>query len=477
MDKSWVHLNKGTPEYEKGMDTFLDIAFSCEGVTDKIRCPCCKCNNVYFKDKSDVKFDLFRWGMEKSYTKWIYHGESLNDVPIDDGVEANDDNNAENDDAATFEMLYNMSRGGGFGDILAGIGEHFDNCDPEQPNEEAKKFYQLLKDAEQKLYPNFDKGLNGLLDFIRFILPPDNTCPASMREARKMVSALGLMYKKIDACVNDCVLFCKENSVMDQCPECGEARWQKVPEVVGNEVPIFKKKKKRVPRKLLRYFPLKPRLQQLFMSKETASAMRWHRDERENDGILRHPADSKEWKDFDDKHPSFAIESRNVRLGLASDGFNPFGTMSISHSTWPVVMIPYNLPPWLCMKHSYWMLCLLIPGPKSPGNDIDIYLAPLIDDLKDLWEVGIQTFDASLQQNFQLRAMLLWTINDFPAYAMMSGWSTKGELACPCCNKNTCSYRLKHGRKHCYMGHRRSLSHEHPWRKNRRLFDNHMEHR
>nr|GEV37358.1 hypothetical protein [Tanacetum cinerariifolium] len=32
------------------------------------------------------------------------------------------------------------------------------------------------------------------------------------------------------------------------------------------------------------------------------------------------------------------------------------------------------------------MLTLLIPGPKSSGKDIDVYLSPLIDDLKDLWE-------------------------------------------------------------------------------------------
>ena len=36
------------------------------------------------------------------------------------------------------------------------------------------------------------------------------------------------------------------------------------------------------------------------MSRHTASDMRWHKDKRvETEGILRHPADSKDWKDFD----------------------------------------------------------------------------------------------------------------------------------------------------------------------------------
>ncbi|GJZ24563.1 RNA-directed DNA polymerase, eukaryota [Tanacetum coccineum] len=52
---------------------------------------------------------------------------------------------------------------------------------------------------------------------------------------------------------------------------------------------------------------------------------------------------------------------------------------------WPVILTTYNLPPWLFMNESSFVLTLLIPGPKSPGKDIDVYLRPLIDDLKDLW--------------------------------------------------------------------------------------------
>nr|GEX80848.1 hypothetical protein [Tanacetum cinerariifolium] len=52
---------------------------------------------------------------------------------------------------------------------------------------------------------------------------------------------------------------------------------------------------------------------------------------------------------------------------------------------WPVIPTKYNLPLWLCMKVTSFMTTLLIPGPKSPGKDIDVYLRPLIDDLKDLW--------------------------------------------------------------------------------------------
>lgn len=77
--------------------------------------------------------------------------------------------------------------------------------------------------------------------------------------------------------------------------------------------------------------------------------MKWHVDGRMEGEMMRHPMDSLAWKNFDNVHPSFALEPQNVRLGLESDEFNPFGNMSISYSMWPVVLIPYNLPPWMCM--------------------------------------------------------------------------------------------------------------------------------
>jgi hypothetical protein len=78
----------------------------------------------------------------------------------------------------------------------------------------------------------------------------------------------------------------------------------------------------------------------------------------------------------DEKYEDFALDPCNVRLGLASDGFNPFGMMNVTSNIWPVILIPYNLPPWLCLKQLFWMMSMLIPGPKSPCNNIDVYLQP-----------------------------------------------------------------------------------------------------
>jgi len=207
------------------------------------------------------------------------------------------------------------------------------------------------------------------------------------------------------------------------------------------------------------------------MSTKTASHMKWHYDQRTKDGVLRHPADGESWKTFDERYPEFALDPRNVRLGLASDGFNPFGNMSNSYSTWPVMLVPYNLPPWMSMKQASIMLSLIIPGPSAPGMKIDVYLEPLISELKELWDVGVPTYDATTKGYFTMRAALMWTIKDFLTYGDLSGWSTKGRAECPCCLRNTRVKRLRNERKFAYMGHRRWLPMNHRSRKDKKFFD------
>ncbi|WVZ85684.1 LOW QUALITY PROTEIN: hypothetical protein U9M48_032579 [Paspalum notatum var. saurae] len=138
------------------------------------------------------------------------------------------------------------------------------------------------------------------------------------------------------------------------------------------------------------------------------------------------------------------------------------------------MLVPYNLPPWICMKQTSLLLSMTIPGPNSPGNDVDVYLQPLIDELLELLG-GVTTFDASSQEYFPLRATLLWTINDFPALAYLYGWSTGGKYACPSCGGATKSFYLKKGKKMCYMGHRRWLPHNHIYRRLKRQFDGNAE--
>jgi hypothetical protein len=92
----------------------------------------------------------------------------------------------------------------------------------------------------------------------------------------------------------------------------------------------------------------------MFLSERTMIHMQWHKDgERENKDVLVHPLDSDAWKALDNFDPEFAQDERNVRIGLATDGFTPFGDNAASYSCWPMFVVPYNLPHSLCMKYEF----------------------------------------------------------------------------------------------------------------------------
>lgn len=136
---------------------------------------------------------------------------------------------------------------------------------------------------------------------------------------------------------------------------------------------------------------------------------------------MAHPADGEAWKHFDRIHPSFSSDRRNIRIGLCTDSFNHLGQFGTPYSYWPVIIFVYNLPPGMCMKNPYMFLSLIIPGPQSPGKYIDVFLRPLIVEVKMLLSVGVTTYDACRKQNFQMRVALMGTISNFHAYVMLSG--------------------------------------------------------
>ena len=62
--------------------------------------------------------------------------------------------------------------------------------------------------------------------------------------------------------------------------------------------------------------------------------------------MLRHPVDGSQWRAIDREFPEFANDARNLRFALSTDGMNPFGEQSSSHSTWPVTLCRS----YLCIK-------------------------------------------------------------------------------------------------------------------------------
>ncbi|XP_030478112.1 uncharacterized protein LOC115695162 [Cannabis sativa] len=279
----------------------------CDG---RIRCPCVRCINSMFEKIDRVRAHIFDRGFMQGYEKWIYHGEpedAVDDVAVAD-VESED------------EMIPILE------DFFPSTTEDVQGED-EQPTTNPH-FDDLFEEIEVELYLSCDwiSSLNflakllhlkargkipnnifeELLKLLKFAFPKENNIPATYYEAKKRLKKLGL---------GECT--------KEACPVCGTSRW----------VTSENGKGKKVPCKVMRYFPLTPRLKRLYSSRITAKSMIWHHTRKSKyDGVLRHPVDGLAWKDFDAKHPEFARDPRNVRLGLAADGFNQFGNMSLAYS-------------------------------------------------------------------------------------------------------------------------------------------------
>ncbi|XP_010480840.1 PREDICTED: uncharacterized protein LOC104759628 [Camelina sativa] len=451
MDKTWVHLNRTDLGYEKGAWDFVRSVAAGLGDNSIIICPCIDCRNVYRHSATDVVDHLVTRGMDWSYKSrddWFHHGE------VKSRTECRKNTSQWN------EEILGLFKAAEFMDEE--LVSHGDLIDVDEGDDKVEdEFLAKLADAEAPLYPgctNYnklsaivslfrlktqsgwsDKSFDSLLETLKQMLPKDNVLHMSLYEVKKFFKSFDMGYEKIHACVNDCCLFRNQYEELDSCPKCKSSRW-KINKRTG-EV------KKGTPQKVLRYFPIIPRLKRMFRSEDTAKDLRWHFNNKSTDGKMCHPVDSVSWDQMNEKYPSFAAEERNIRLGLSTDGFNPFNMKNVNYSAWPVLLVNYNMPPDKCMQEENIMLTLLIPGPTQPGNNIDVYLEPLIEDLNHLWEKGEVTYDAFSRTTFTLRAMLLWTIQDFPAYGNLAGCKVKGIMGCPVCGKHTDSLWLINGRK------------------------------
>ncbi|KAI0494048.1 hypothetical protein KFK09_024179 [Dendrobium nobile] len=407
-----------TVEFIEGVETFIQVASQLPSFQfDKMfRCPCSKHKNLAFLKPDDVKLDLYRRGFPPNYWIWTSHGK----------YEPHRDAHAGSSTAYETFDEDQMSRP--YEDLIFDVaGHNLRSNVKEPPNAETQKFFELLHSAQKPIWEGCSthselsiavrmlsikteyniprECFNDVIGLMKETNPADNIIPSDLYRTKKLVSKLGLTATKIDCCINGCMFYYKDDAAEVICRSCNAPRFK---QNSGKQ----RRPKKDVSYSRLFYLPIIPRLQRLYASMSSAGHMRWHKEKIAKSDVLSHPSDAEAWKHFDRVHPSFAAEPCNIRLRLCTDGFTPYSQTATPYSCWPVILTPYNLPPEMCMTTPFMFLTLIIPGPHNPKAKIDIYLQPLIDDLKLLWEEGVLTYDISIKQNFLLRAAWLWTIGD-----------------------------------------------------------------
>ena len=157
-----------------------------------------------------------------------------------------------------------------------------------------------------------------MLTILSTLLSEGHIQPKNTYESEKLLRALKMPYEQIYACLKGCVLFRKDQEKATHCLKCKASRYVEIDHGDG------KKKQLNIIEMVLRYLPFIPRIQRLYMPEESAKQMTWHKnDKRYNPDKMVHPSDGDAWKHFNAMHPGKAMEARNVRVALATDGFNP----------------------------------------------------------------------------------------------------------------------------------------------------------
>jgi hypothetical protein len=401
-DRSWMYQNSSqglqSMDYCKGVQGFINFATSIPRnfTNSSIRCPRRKCKNKKFLYQDVVTMHLLTKGFMEDYLCWYAHGELFvyNESMVEKVVESTSSSSnmheVGNDNINPYKNMVmdamRMSEG------------NVSECPiiEEEPNADVARFFDLLKDYDEILWDGCmnhsklsavaqvftiksDHGFSEasydkIIKWARSILPEGNMQKENFYAAKSMMKPLSLGYQKINMCPNFCILYYLENAEVTECMTCGHSRYK----------PRTGRRKTLVAYKKFRYFPITPRLQRLFMSPRTVEHMTWHQSHHAVDEVMVHPYDGEAWKHFNNVHPHFLDESRNARLGLCTDGFNPFGSFAAPYSYWLVILTVYNLPSGMCMRPEFMFLSMVIPGTSSPGPNIHVCLQPLIDELTQL---------------------------------------------------------------------------------------------
>ncbi|KAM7465230.1 hypothetical protein LguiB_012792 [Lonicera macranthoides] len=291
----------------------------------------CKCRNKLRFPAKEVRNHLFINGINKTYTTWLLHGErplstqhlSVEHVEIDGTLCEEDIGNVGAEMGNLVDACYGVQ------DKYNLNGEVSETGASEERDAPNAKYNEFKRLAMEKLYPSCEgpdttlsaivelhnlkkqfgwsgNSVTALLSILKRWLPKGNNLPDKYPRMQIMMKYLGMKATFIHACVKNCVLYWKENEEKEECPQCGERRYA-----------ISKKKGGRTrkePLKVLRHFPLIPRLVRLYSVEWIAQEMTWHGRASSSWDYQRHPSDSSQWRIVKEKWPDFVKEERNVWL-------------------------------------------------------------------------------------------------------------------------------------------------------------------
>jgi hypothetical protein len=130
--------------------------------------------------------------------------------------------------------------------------------------------------------------------------------------------------------------------------------------------------------------------------------------------------------------PKFAADWRNIMLGMCGDGVTPFDKGNKGCSLYFMVMQIYNLPADVRTIYDHLQMYGILDGSHAC---IQLAWRIFTDDMKEMWRVGSPTYDVAADEVFDLRAMVLNFVHDYPGASEINLQRKQGaKQGCTKCN-------------------------------------------
>lgn len=279
-----------------------------------------------------------------------------------------------------------------------------------------------------------------------FKLPRPNQCPNDFNSAKTVIKEFLIPLKKFDVCPNDCMIY--HNDIEKTCDACGSERY----DANGK------------PKKVFKYFPLGPRLARIFQDENLAKILHAHSTRTDKD-VLSDILDTYRWrKEWFDLGGEFKGQY-GCALNFCTDGVNPFKTVGIQYSMWPMMMSVLNFPVSFRKSVGGTLLLGIIPGNgRKEAYHLDPYISIVVNELIILSDCHIY-YPQYMSSPLEVKVKLLQYVLDFPGIAkLMKQPGSGGIKACPWCDvKGRYSKVLK---KTVYLDSQRYLKEDHALKTN-----------
>lgn len=257
--------------------------------------------------------------------------------------------------------------------------------------------------------------------------------PSLRKRYNRLQSVSGIRPRLLDCCRNSCIAFTGDYEDLSQCLVCQSERYRDA---------TTKK-----PYQQFIYVPLVDRLRLQYKCRRRAFTLQTYcKPFFDNYNTLEPGSLLNDWwagaRYAEIRAKGMLSTPRDIALQIAADGVS---ATKISFNLMPVVLFNLNLPPQTRYQLRNVLTSLIVPGPsKVKQHNLDSFLHPLIEELKELGDVGsLDTVDAFRGEKFTLKAWPVLITGDGPAVADLIGMKSPGSAKSPC--------------RHCYKQGTRSI--------------------